>query len=59
MNEIVASLIVIYYTESIYIFRNKGKMCESEAGKLAIKMIDIEHAEADIFTLYFRIMEIG
>ena len=57
MNEIAASLIIIYFTEALYILKNPYK--DSQINDLAKFMMDLESVEADVFTLFDKILEIG
>lgn len=60
MNEIAASLILIYFKEALYIrkYPNPNDV-SNDIFQLASFIIDLEHAEADVFTLFNNIMEYG
>jgi len=60
MNEIVASLIIIYFTEALFIHKNeKTENVKNEIYDIAKFCIDLEYVEADVFTVFNCIQEIG
>lgn len=60
MNEIAASLIIIYFTEALFINKNeKPENVSNEVYEIAKFCIDIEYVEADVFTIFNCIQEIG
>lgn len=60
MNEIAASFIVVYFTEYMYVYKNPTKEGISERClEMAKFFYDFRYAEADIYTVFNKIMELG
>lgn len=59
MNELAASLIIIYFTEALFIQRGKPEDVTQEVYDTAKFCLDLEYVEADIFTVFNCMMEIG
>ena len=59
MNEIVASIIVVYFEESQFVLNKKIENISERNLNMAKFLYNIEFAEADIFTMFNKIMELG
>ena len=59
MNELAASLIIIYFTEALFIQRGKPEDVTQMVYDTAKFCLDLEYVEADIFTVFNCMMEIG
>lgn len=60
MNEVAASFIAIYFVEALYVKHHPTQKGASDrALEMASFMMDMNYAEADIYALFNRMMEIG
>jgi len=61
MNELAASFMLVYFTEALFVQRNSELLSSRSSRSLqnAKFMLDLANAEADIFSLFERMMELG
>ncbi|KAL4509987.1 hypothetical protein ABPG72_010180 [Tetrahymena utriculariae] len=60
MNEVAASFIIVYFVEALYIQKHQKEAGASQRSlEMAQFMMNMNYAEADIYTLFCKMMDIG
>lgn len=59
MNEVAASFVVIYFTEALGVREAAKNYKGSRGASLSESLLDLDFAEADVFSAFNRMMELG